>query len=107
MACVRISDADARHRHRGISHHTLTALDAVRSEVDVALPPGFEIETGGRHRVQVVEHPDVAGLLDGHGLTVTTMGRGPDQEPGFFAACGAAGALAATMIDRSSSPAAG
>lgn len=98
IACVRVSDGDGRARHQGVSHHTRTALDAVRSEVDVALPPGITLDTAGRHRVHAVEVPDVAAVLRGHGLAVSTMGRGPDQEPRFFAACAAAGALAVELI---------
>ncbi|MCU1352803.1 MAG: hypothetical protein JWM05_2012 [Acidimicrobiales bacterium] len=98
IACVRISVGDPRPRHQGISHHTRTALDAVRSEVDVALPPGYDLDLGGRHRVHTIDPPDVPALLAAHGLRVTTMGRGPDEEPGYFAACGAAAALAAELL---------
>jgi hypothetical protein len=47
--------------------------------------------------LDVVPAPDVGALLSGHDLRVTTMGRGPDQEPSFFAACGAAGVVAARL----------
>lgn len=101
VACLRLSEADQRERHRGISHHSLTALDATRSGVDVACPDGWEVSVAERHRVHVVAAPDVPGLLDAHGLRVTTMGRGPEQEPGFFAACGAAGQVAVQLLGRS------
>ena len=101
VVCPRLSDADARPRHRGISHHTLTALDAVRSTVRVALPERPEpwvLDVGDPPPVlDVVAGPDVGELLAGHDLRVTTMGRGPDQEPSFFAACGAAGVVAARL----------
>lgn len=99
VACLRVSDTDARNRHRGVSHHSLTALRLVRCEVDVAVPPGMAVDLGGRHRVHSIDPPDVGTLLAVAGLTVTTMGRGPDQEPRFFAACGAAGALAASFLE--------
>ena len=35
--------------------------------------------------------PDVAALLDAAGVRVTTMGRGPDEDPLFFPAAAAAG----------------
>ncbi len=109
IAVTRVSDVDDRERHRGVSHHTRTALDAARSPVEVPLPPGVD-GSGldvGRHRVTVVEPPDVAALLADHGLRVTTMGRGPEREPRFFAACGAAGTLAVRHLDgrRSDGPA--
>lgn len=101
ILCPRVSDADVRPRHQGISHHSLTALDAVRSPVTVAVPlAGTEPtpdELGGAILVRVAV-PDVAALLASAGLQVTTMGREPHQEPEFFAACGATGALAASRI---------
>ena len=97
IMCVRVSGADARERHRGVSHHTLTALEAVRSAVHVPLPPGLSVDLGGRHHVSIVEPRDIGALLVSHGLRVTTMGRGPEADASFFNACGAAGALAARL----------
>jgi hypothetical protein len=97
IACLRAGDADARPRHRGVSHHTRTVLDAVRSEVDVAVPPGLARE-GGRHRWHEVDPGDPVALLDRFGLRITTMGRGPDADPLFFSAAAAAGTLAARWV---------
>jgi hypothetical protein len=101
IACVRVSDADARDRHRGVSHHTRTALGHTLVPVTVALPPSVDpAELGAtHHHVRTVEVPDVAALLDDAGLRVTTMGRGPDQEPRFFEACAAAGVVAAGVLE--------
>ena len=68
--------------------------------VVVPLPPSVDpAELGAtQHKVRTVEVPDVAALLDAAGLRVTTMGRGPDQEPRFFAACAAAGVVAAGLL---------
>jgi Protein of unknown function (DUF3866) len=98
IACLRCSEADPRPRHRGISHHTTTALDAVRSEVRIALPPGVD-PVGGRHRWYRVDPGDVPALLAERGLTVSTMGRSPDQDRLYFQAAGAAGTLAAACLD--------
>lgn len=97
VAVLRMSDGDARPRHQGVSHHSRTALDLTRSSVLVASPAEgtFAHE---RHDVRVVVPPDVGALLDAAGLTVTTMGRGPAEDPLFFAAAGAAGALAASLL---------
>lgn len=102
ILCLRASDADDRGRHRGISHHSLTAMEAVRSAVTVAVPPALvgEADEAGRHRWVGVEVPDVAALLQERGLVVTTMGRGPEQEPTFFAAAAAAGIVAADAARR-------
>jgi hypothetical protein len=97
VAVLRMSDADARPRHRGVSHHSRTALDLTRSRVLVAVPEGVSV-TLERHDVRQVVTPDVAALLEAAGLRVTTMGRGPGEDPTFFAAAGAAGSLAASLL---------
>lgn len=99
VACVRASDGDARSRHRGVSHHTATVLDATRSGVTVPVPPGLDPgPVPERHQVLHVAPPDVAALLADAGLRITTMGRGPDRDPLFFAAAGAAAAHAAALL---------
>jgi hypothetical protein len=84
ILCARLSDADPRDRHRGTSHHTRTVLDLVHSAVDVPEP--------------WAEDPDAGAVLDALALRVTTMGRGPDEDPAFFAACSAAAAHAVRLI---------
>jgi hypothetical protein len=98
VACLRCSAADPRDRHRGISHHSTTALDAVRSEVDVAVPPGVAVPEGGRHRWHPVDPGDVPALLRDAGVSVTSMGRAPADDPPYFAAAAAAGLLAVRML---------
>jgi len=97
VAVLRMSGADERDRHRGVSHHSRTALDLTRSPVLVASP-----EEGAfahpRHDVRVTVPPPMADLLAAAGLAVTTMGRGPAADPLFFAAAGAAGTLAASLL---------
>ena len=51
-----------------------------------------------RHRLLTVPDPGVPALLDAAGLRVTSMGRGPDEDPGFYAVAGAAGTAAATLL---------
>ena len=107
IACLRCSSGDGRERHRGVSHHSLTALDAVRSEVDVPLPPGLDrsLVPAHRHRWPIVDPGPVAQHLAALDLRVTTMGRGIDEDPLFFAAAAAAGAFAAGAVDPASRPA--
>jgi hypothetical protein len=97
VAVLRMSDGDDRARHRGVSHHSRTALDLVRSSVLVAVPEEHAFEHA-RHDVRVASGPDVPALLAEVDLRVTTMGRGPDEDPLFFRATGAAGALAASLL---------
>jgi hypothetical protein len=97
VAALRMSDGDARERHRGISHHTTTALELVRSRVLVAAPVGVDVPSA-THDVRSVPPIDIAGLLGEAGLRVTTMGRGPAEDPLFFTAAAAAGSLAASLL---------
>jgi hypothetical protein len=96
VACLRVSDGDPRDRHQGVSHHTRTVLDLVRSPVRVAATPTLGPLDG--HEVVPVDPPDTAALLAAQGLHVTTMGRTPAEDPAYFAAAGQAGALAAGLL---------
>jgi hypothetical protein len=96
VACLRVSDGDQRERHRGVSHHTRTVLDLVRSPVLIAA--NAELGPLDRHEVVDVDPPDTAALLAAEGLNVTTMGRTPDQDPTYFAAAGQAGVLGAQLL---------
>ena len=94
----RLSSADPRHRHRGLSHHTRTVLDLLLAPVEVAVPTGFpdvrpELmqATGDRHQL-IEASPDLAAYA-ASGLPTTTMGRSLADDPAFFAAPLAAGTL--------------
>ncbi|HEX2058166.1 MAG TPA: DUF3866 family protein [Actinomycetota bacterium] len=106
VACLRVSFADERDRHRGISHHTLTALSvAAREPADVVVPAIPETEDllaqlrklGDRHRVHVVDPVPGMELLSDSGLPLTSMGRPLDRIPETFAAAVAAGTHAASL----------
>ena len=96
VACLRVSSGDLRDRHQGVSHHTRTVLDLVRSPVRLAATP--DLGPLDRHVVVEVIAPDTPSLLTSHGLHVTTMGRTPEQDPAYFIAAGQAGALGASLI---------
>ncbi|HKN41088.1 MAG TPA: DUF3866 family protein [Acidimicrobiia bacterium] len=111
VACLRASFADPRPRHRGLSHHSATALGlACRSRVTVPLPlvggPEEETLRAGmaaagldvRHDVVATKPPDILGLFERHGLVVTSMGRPAAADPVLFACAAAAGALAAELV---------
>jgi hypothetical protein len=99
IVAVRYSDADPRPRHRGVSHHTATALALAHEAARVAVPDGRPRPdvTGPPHEVVDVHVPDVLALLDGAGIEVTSMGRRAADDPGFHAYAAAAGALAASV----------
>lgn len=93
--CVRASEADPRERHRGVSHHTGTVLRLAHSRPEVPLPAALVSQVEG---AVAVESPDVAALLTQLDLRITSMGRGPSEDPMFFAAAGAAGSWAAAAL---------
>src|SRR4051812_9129626 len=82
IACLRVSFADERPRHFGLSHHTATALRvATRESVLVAVPAladpaqaarlRHDLDDAGitvRHHTTTVDAPDAIGLLERHGL---------------------------------------
>jgi hypothetical protein len=78
IVAVRYSEADARERHRGVSHHTSTALELASHP---ALTPTPADGWAG---------PDVGG--------VTTMGRTQAEDPEFFRYAAAAGLAAAQLL---------
>ncbi|HSS05361.1 MAG TPA: DUF3866 family protein [Solirubrobacterales bacterium] len=92
----RLSGADPRERHRGVSHHTLTVMQMMLGAVAVTVPAGNPVVTAQlaeaaawRHKLE--EAPaDLAGYA-ASGLPTRTMGRTLDEDPLFFAAPLAAG----------------
>lgn len=97
VVAVRASSADRRDRHRGISHHTASALRMASNRARVPVPAGQSLPWPVDHDVVPVELPDVAAILDGLGVTITTMGRAYSADPLFFDFAAAAGAHVATM----------
>jgi hypothetical protein len=112
VACLRISAADARDRHRGVSHHSLTAYGRVALlAADVVVPalPGPFGETvraqaaalgppTGRHRLVEVPLDGLRAALDASPVPLSTMGRGIGADEPAFLAAAAAGAHAATLL---------
>ena len=92
---ARVSDADARERHRGLSHHTLAAVELATGPLTVAWPAELELPP----ELSAAEAVDAGGWRKAcAGLPLSHMGRGPDEDPAFFAAAFAAGALARTRV---------
>jgi hypothetical protein len=92
----RLSASDPRDRHRGVSHHTLTAMQMLLAAVEVPVPAGEPVAiaqlaeaAGWRHKLR--EAPaDLTGYA-ATGLPARTMGRDLADDPLFFAAPLAAG----------------
>jgi hypothetical protein len=86
VLAVRASQGDSRERHRGVSHHV---RDIVRLAGSLTLPwpRGFDAPDGIDVHVVDVDGWEAACA----GLTLSHMGRGPADDPLFFAAAFAAG----------------
>jgi hypothetical protein len=81
VLAVRTSDADARERHRGVSHHAQTVVDLSLRDVVIA------------------EDPDGEGWKEAcAGLPLSHMGRGAAEDPAFFRAAYAAGVAARRLV---------
>ena len=92
----RISAADLRERHRGVSHHTRTVLDSALVGCRVAIPQSAAISTDGlpeRHSYIPVAY-GAGGLEDRFRVTFQSMGRTYGEDPIFFDAAAAAVSLA-------------
>lgn len=92
----RLSSADLRERHRGLSHHTRAALRAALASCRVAFPASCEIPTEGlpdRHAYEFID-ASAAGSQERFGVTFKSMGRRYEEDPVFFDAAAAAVALA-------------
>ncbi len=80
VLAVRMSEGDARERHRGVSHHSEAVL-ALSGDVAVA------------------SEADASGWREAcEGLTLSHMGRGPDDDSAFFAAAYGAGIRARSLL---------
>jgi hypothetical protein len=89
ILAVRASHGDPRERHRGLSHHVRDIL-RLADGVTAAWPRGYDVPAGLE-----VEEVDVDGWEDAcTGLPLAHMGRGPGDDPLFFAAAFAAGRAA-------------
>jgi hypothetical protein len=109
VASLRVSEGDARPRHRGVSHHSLTAYGRVAlAPADVVvpeLPGGFGGQVADQAAALAARHTlvrvPVTGLLDalrGCPVRLSTMGRGLAEDPAAFLAAAAAGRHAAGLL---------
>jgi hypothetical protein len=108
VASLRVSEADPRERHRGISHHSLTAYGRVAlARADVVVPElpgefGARLLTeaaplAARHSLVRVSVDGLTEVLRACPVPLSTMGRGLDEDPSYFLAAAAAGRHAAAL----------
>jgi hypothetical protein len=102
VICVRASSADKRERHQGISHHSKTIIETLRSRCTIALPRGLKApkEWTKNHEIAEVNGgiEQIISEIKRTGVAVTTMGRGIDDDRLFFECAAAAGLAACEMI---------
>ncbi|MCK9868314.1 DUF3866 family protein [Nocardiopsis dassonvillei] len=109
VASLRVSEADARERHRGVSHHSLTAYGRValaRAEVVVPLLPGVfgervRVQAGALGERHTLVEVGVEGLEEAVRtlpVKVSTMGRGLEEDRAAFLSAAAAGRHAAALL---------
>jgi hypothetical protein len=108
VASLRVSFADPRPRHRGISHHSLTAYGRVAlAPADVVVPalpgePGTLVAEqaaalADRHRLVTVPLDGLESALRSSPVRLSTMGRSLDEDLSYFLSAAAAGRHAATL----------
>jgi len=113
VASLRVSEADERDRHRGISHHSLTAYGQVAmAPADLPVPLlggdfGDRVlsqardlagDSSGRLRLREVGISGLDDALESCPVRLSTMGRGLDQDRASFLTTAAAGRFAATLL---------
>jgi Protein of unknown function (DUF3866) len=108
VASLRISEADPRERHQGVSHHSLTAYGkAALTSADVVVPEldgdfGEKVRTQlvglSRHRLVTVAVDGLLEELRKSPVPLSTMRRGLDDDPVYFLAAAAAGRHAANLL---------
>lgn len=111
IAVPRISFADPRERHTGLSHHTLTVLSRIAITPSLVVLPKMDpikenyvnkqlLKAGINFDHQVVTEdgdPALKYLIEKN-IVVTTMGRTMSQDREFFLAAGAAGITATRYV---------
>jgi hypothetical protein len=110
VGAVRLSDADPRERHRGVSHHALTAFGRVAlAPADLVVPDGLSEQLtaavaadlaplAGRHRIVTVSIDGLDAALRALPVKLSTMGRSLDEDSAYFLAAAAAGRHAAALL---------
>ncbi|XVU21728.1 DUF3866 family protein [Actinoplanes sp. CA-054009] len=112
VGSLRISTGDGRARHRGVSHHSLTAYGKVALlPADLPVPDGLDPSAlaaleplAARHRIVTVPTAGLDEALRAAPVPLSTMGRKLDEDYTYFLAAAAAGRHAATLLSPASAP---
>lgn len=110
VGALRVSEADPRPRHRGVSHHAVTAFGRV-----ALVPCDLPVPAGQRPDLAEPVRADLAWLAEGHRVVevdgtgldaalrsspvrLSTMGRGLDEDYAYFLTAAVAGRHAAALL---------
>jgi Protein of unknown function (DUF3866) len=96
ILALRLSEGDARERHQGLSHHSTAVLALSDETCRTAWPSGCPIDDPLAKKADTVDVGDWREACAG--LPLRHMGRGPNEDPWFFAAAFAAGRLAKSLL---------
>ncbi|MDD7541423.1 MAG: DUF3866 family protein [Mobiluncus porci] len=124
VAVLRMSSGDARPRHYGISHHTLTMLTWMELPPIDVVEPVFQADCpvegpladpdssfaplvasqmsllSEHHRICPVETAGLYGALEDFPIKFSTMGRSLSEDPAAFLAAAVAGKYAAELLNK-------
>ncbi|MFI5495597.1 DUF3866 family protein [Actinoplanes sp. NPDC051859] len=118
VGSLRISDADSRARHRGVSHHSLTAYGKVALvPADLPIPADLPVDLAKDvaealaplailHRIVDVETGGLDAALQASPVKLSTMGRGLTEDHAYFVTAAVAGRHAASLLGVSAGDAA-
>ncbi|MDR7856160.1 DUF3866 family protein [Tissierella sp.] len=111
VAVPRISFSDNRHRHRGISHHTMTILSEMTNTKAYCVFPYLEeakvkfitdqIELsniGQKHSVVFQDGEEILDAMNKYNLKTTSMGRTIEDDKEYFTALGAVGKFVVSLL---------
>jgi hypothetical protein len=110
VGSLRISGADARPRHQGLSHHSITAYGKVAlAPAELVVPAGLPDDLASsvsvaleplrrKHRIVEVAPDGLDDALRSSPVKLSTMGRDLDGDYPYFLAAAAAGKHAAALL---------
>lgn len=104
----RLSEADPRERHQGVSHHTRTILGRLLlTDVELPIPASLDPRHAAELRelaertgstLREVELPDYAPMCEAAGLCLGSMGRGWEQDRVYFDTVAATGTYVGSLL---------
>ncbi|WP_199873055.1 DUF3866 family protein [Inediibacterium massiliense] len=112
IAVPRMSFADQRKRHQGISHHTLTVLNTIAKTKAIVGLPKLEKEKSeyikdqlkhttilSKHKIVYEDCEEIYSILKHSNLNMRTMGRSFEEEKEYFITCGLCAKIALKILD--------